>query len=126
MKNTTSQLSKRQSMIHHFKPSPSSIDGAASKVVLYQKYAVSELLSHSSNGFPFSFTGHVAHGRPRKDAIPMPPNQGCIVFQTPRAPCRIRCPRPSSIRKRGTPSKMSITKKGMRKAPKIYMKHISI
>lgn len=54
------------------------------------------------------------------DAIPIPPNQGCIVFQTPRAPCRIRCPRPSSIRKRGTPSKMSITKKGMRKAPKMY------
>lgn len=61
MKNTTIQLSKRQSTIHHFRPSPSSIDGAASKVVLYQKYAVSELFTHSSMGLPSS-SGHVAHG----------------------------------------------------------------
>ncbi|KYM77353.1 hypothetical protein ALC53_12334 [Atta colombica] len=151
MKNTTIQLSKRQSTIHHLRPWPSSMDGAASKVVLYQKYAVSELLTHSSTGFP-SNTGHFAHGKGKShlrcldadyhgvnrcyepyrstyldrveevvdapdDAIPIPPSQGCIVFHTPRAPCRIRCPRPNSIRKRGTPSRISITKKGMRKAP---------
>ncbi|KYN38658.1 hypothetical protein ALC56_06964 [Trachymyrmex septentrionalis] len=121
MKNTTIQLSKRQSTIHHLRPWPSSMDGAASKVVLYQKYAVSELLTHSSTGFP-SNTGHFAHGN---DAIPIPPSQGCIVFHTPRAPCRIRCPRPNSIRKRGTPSRISITKKGMRKAPETYT-HVQI
>jgi len=61
MKNTTIQLIKRQSTIHHLRPWPSSMDGAASKVVLYQKYAVSELLTHSSTGFP-STSGHFAHG----------------------------------------------------------------
>jgi len=61
MKNTIIQLIKRQSTIHHLRPWPSSMDGAASKVVLYQKYAVSELLTHSSTGFP-STSGHFAHG----------------------------------------------------------------
>lgn len=61
MKNTIIQLSKRQRTIHHLRPWPSSMDGAASNVVLYQKYAVSELLAHSSTGFPFN-SGHFAHG----------------------------------------------------------------
>lgn len=61
MKKTTIQLSRRHSTIHHLRLSPSSIDGAASKVVLYQKYAVSELRTHSSIGFP-SNSGHSAHG----------------------------------------------------------------
>lgn len=61
MKNTTIQLSKRQRTIHHLRPWPSSIDGEASKVVLYQKYAVSELMAHSSIGFP-SDSGQFAQG----------------------------------------------------------------
>lgn len=59
-------------------------------------------------------------------ANPIPPNQGCTVFHTPRAPCLIFWPRPNSIRNRGIPSNMSMMKKGMRNAPKIKQKRCFI
>lgn len=61
IKKTTIQLNSRQRTIHHLRLCPSSIDGAASNVVLYQKYAVSELFTHSSTGL-LSTSGHFAHG----------------------------------------------------------------
>lgn len=62
MKNTTVQASRRHNTIHHFSPPVSSIEGDTSKVVLYQKYAVSLLSSHSGTFVPFGSSGHVAHG----------------------------------------------------------------
>ena len=47
----------------------------------------------------------------------MPPNQGCTVFHTPKAPNRIFCPIPISIKKSGIPSNINIMTKGIRKAP---------
>lgn len=51
------------------------------------------------------------------DEIPMPPNQGWIVFHTPKAPSRIRWPMPSSIRNSGMPSNTNMIMKGIRNAP---------
>lgn len=58
--------------------------------------------------------------------MPIPPSQGCIVFQTPSEPCRIFWPKPSSIKNRGIPSSISIMKNGIRKAPKTKGKKIKI
>lgn len=52
------------------------------------------------------------------DEIPMPPSHGWIVVQTPRAPRRILWPIPSSIRKRGMPSRINMTAKGIKNAPR--------
>lgn len=62
MKNTIVHDNSRQRTIHHFKPPGSSIDGAASKVVRYQKYAVSEERAHSST-ICVSLPGHDAQGK---------------------------------------------------------------
>lgn len=62
MKKTTVHDSIKHSTIHHLKPPSSSILGAASKVVLYQKYAVSEDFSHSAT-VTLSTLGHSAQGR---------------------------------------------------------------
>lgn len=52
----------------------------------------------------------------------MPPNQGWIVFHTPKAPKRIRWPIPSSMRNSGMPSNTNIIMKGIRKAPEMETK----
>lgn len=52
----------------------------------------------------------------------MPPNQGWIVFHTPKAPKRIRWPMPSSMRNSGIPSNTNIIMKGIRKAPEMETK----
>lgn len=49
--------------------------------------------------------------------MPIPPSQGCMVFQTPREPRRIFCPIAISIKKSGMPSKTNMIRNGMRKAP---------
>lgn len=53
IKNTTVHDSNKHSTIHHLKPPLSSIFGAASNVVRYQKYAVSDERSHSTTIDPF-------------------------------------------------------------------------
>lgn len=50
--------------------------------------------------------------------MPMPPSHGWIVFHTPSEPSRIFCPMPNSIRNNGIPSRINITKNGIKKAPK--------
>lgn len=45
------------------------MDGEASNVVLYQKYAVAEDLSHSGTTVPFT-NGHFSHGSGYYDKIP--------------------------------------------------------
>lgn len=49
--------------------------------------------------------------------MPIPPSQGCIVFHTPNEPSRIFCPMPNSIKNNGIPSRINITKNGIKKAP---------
>lgn len=49
----------------------------------------------------------------------MPPNQGWMVFQTPRDPNLIFWPIPSSIKNRGIPSRISMIAKGIKNAPAI-------
>lgn len=60
MKNTTNHEMNKHRTIHHFNPPGSSIDGAISKVVRYQKYVVADL--HSGKGVELLNVGHVAHG----------------------------------------------------------------
>lgn len=62
MKNTTIQDSNKHNTIHHLRPPESSMEGEASKVVRYQKYAVSEDNSHSLTAVPLAFKGHCAQG----------------------------------------------------------------
>lgn len=61
IKKTIIHESSKHKTIHHLRPPGSSIDGAASNVVLYQKYAVSEDFSHSSTIVPL-ILGHVDQG----------------------------------------------------------------
>lgn len=61
MKKTTVHDRRRQSTIHHLGIPGSSILADASKVVRYQKYAVSEDFAHSSTTVPF-MTGHDCQG----------------------------------------------------------------
>lgn len=61
MKNTINHDKSKHKTIHHLRFSGSSIDGAASKVVRYQKYAVSDDFEHSSTTLPLS-VGHVDQG----------------------------------------------------------------
>lgn len=62
MKNTIIHDNNKHSTIHHFGLPGSSIEGDASKVVRYQKYAVSEDLAHSATSVPFLSRGHDDHG----------------------------------------------------------------
>lgn len=65
IKKTIIQANIKHKTIHHFIPPLSSIDGAASNVVRYQKYAVSDERAHSGSIFvPLSvdIVGHSAHG----------------------------------------------------------------
>lgn len=59
MKNTIVHDNSKHKTIHHLRPPGSSIDGAASNVVRYQKYVVADL--HSSASVPFN-GGHDSHG----------------------------------------------------------------
>lgn len=56
MKKTIVQDSSKHNAIHHLGLPGSSIDGEASKVVLYQKYSVSDDIVHSVT------LGHTDHG----------------------------------------------------------------
>lgn len=60
MKNTIVQDNSRQITIHHFRPPGSSMDGAASNVVRYQKYVVADW--HSGSTIVSLNIGQVAQG----------------------------------------------------------------
>lgn len=61
--NTTDHDNNKHSAIHHLGFPGSSIDGEASNVVLYQKYSVSDDMTHSvMDSFVVPFRGHVDHG----------------------------------------------------------------
>jgi hypothetical protein len=53
MKKTVVQAKNSNMTIHHLRPPLLSISGAASSVVRYQKYAVSDDFSHSAAIVPF-------------------------------------------------------------------------
>lgn len=55
MKKTITQANSSKMTIHHFRPPLLSISGAASSVVRYQKYAVSDDFAHSATTVPFIF-----------------------------------------------------------------------
>lgn len=60
MKKTMVHDKSRHKTIHHLRPPGSSMDGAESNVVRYQKYVVADL--HSGSTIVSLNMGHLAHG----------------------------------------------------------------